>query len=124
MRKALYTGGILAVLVAVALVSQTRAAAQNHNRLAIQGDFLSLVGPGSSIGITVRDSDSGVLVDRVRTDTPAARAGVKEGDIVTEFDGERTRSAAHFTRLVRETAPGRTVKMTVRRNGASTTMDI
>lgn len=124
MRKALYIGGILVALVAVVLFSQTRAAAQNQNRLAIQGDLLSLVGPGSSIGITVRDSDSGVVVDRVRSDTPASRAGVKEGDIVTEFDGERARSAAQFTRLVRETAPGRTVKMTVLRNGASTTMDV
>ena len=124
MRKALYIGGILVALVAVVLFSQTRAAAQNQNRLAIQGDLLSLVGPGSSIGITVRDSDSGVLVERVRTETPASRAGVKEGDIVTEFDGEKARSAAQFTRLVRETAPGRTVKMTVLRNGASTTVDI
>lgn len=124
MRKAIYAGGLLAVIVAVAFLSQTRMAAQNQNRLAIQGDLLSLVGPGSSVGITVRDSDSGVVVQSVRTETLASRAGVKEGDIVTEFDGERTRSAAQFTRLVRETAPGRAVKMTVLRNGATTTMDI
>lgn len=124
MRKAIYAGGILAILVTVVLIGQTRAAAQNQNRLAIQGDVLSLVGPGSSIGITVRDSDSGVVVQSVRTETPASRAGVKEGDIVTEFDGERARSAAQFTRLVRETAPGRAVKMTVLRSGASTTLDI
>jgi C-terminal processing protease CtpA/Prc len=88
MRKAIYAGGLLAVLVAVVFISQTRASAQNPNRFAIQGDLLSLVGPGSSIGITVRDSDAGVVVERVRTETPASRAGVKEGDIVTEFDGE------------------------------------
>jgi len=124
MRKAIYAGALLAVLVAVVLFSQTRLTAQNQNRLAIQGDLLSLVGPGSSIGITVRDSDSGVVVQSVGAETPASRAGVKEGDIVTEFDGERARSAAQFTRLVRETAPGRTVKMTVLRSGASTTMDV
>lgn len=125
MRKAIYAGGVLAVLVAAVLLAvQTRAAAQNPNRFAIQGDVLSLVGPGSSIGITVRDSDSGVVVQSVRTETPASRAGVKEGDIVTEFDGERARSAAQLTRLVRETAPGRTVKMTVLRNGVATTLDI
>ena len=55
---------------------------------------------------------------------PASRAGVKDGDVVTEFDGERTRSAAQFTRLVRETAPGKTVKMAVLRNGMPTTLDI
>src|SRR5262245_5443689 len=124
MRKAIYAGGLLAALVAVMLIGQARASAQNQNRLAIQGDLLSLVRRGSSIGIPRRDSVSGVVVDRVRADTPASRAGVKEGDVVTEFDGERTRSAAQFTRLVRETAPGRTVKMTVLRNGTSTTMDV
>jgi len=124
MRKAIYAGGALAVLVAVVLlVSQTRTDAQDR-RLTVQGDLLTLVGPGSSIGITVRDADSGVVVQSVRDGTPASRAGVREGDIVTEFDGERARSAAQFTRLVRETAPGRTVKMTVLRNGASTAMEI
>ena len=109
--------------VVLLLVSQTRTNAQDR-RLTVQGDLLTLVGPGSSIGITVRDSDSGVVVQGVRDGTPASRAGLKEGDIVTEFDGERARSAAQFTRLVRETAPGRTVKMTVLRNGTSTTVEI
>jgi serine protease Do len=74
--------------------------------------------------VTVRDADSGVIVQEVRADSPASRAGVKDGDVVTEFDGERTRSAAQFTRLVRETAPGKTVKMAVLRNGMPTTLDI
>ena len=125
MRKAIYAGGVLAVLVAVVLllVGQTRTNAQDR-RLTVQGDLLTLVGPGSSIGITVRDSDSGVVVQGVRDGTPASRAGLKEGDIVTEFDGERARSASQFTRLVRETAPGRTVKVTVLRNGTSMTVEI
>ena len=71
MRKAIYAGGVLAVLVAVVLlVGQTRTNAQDR-RLTVQGDLLTLVGPGSSIGITVRDSDSGVVVQGVRDGTPA-----------------------------------------------------
>lgn len=124
MRKAIYACGIIAALGAVALVYQTRVDAQDRNRFTIQAPFLPLVGPGASIGITVRDSDSGVVVQDVRGESPASRAGLKEGDVVTEFDGERTRSAAQFTRLVRETAPGRTVKIAVLRNGMPTTMDV
>jgi len=124
MRKAIYAGGIFVALIAVALAYQARVDAQDRNRFGIQAPLLSLVGPGSSIGLTVRDSDSGVVVQEVRSESPASRAGLKEGDVVTEFDGERTRSAAQFTRLVRETAPGRTVKMSVLRNGMPTTMDI
>jgi serine protease Do len=40
------------------------------------------------------------------------------GDVVVEFDGERVRSARHFTRLVRETVAGRTVKSSIVRAGA------
>jgi serine protease Do len=124
MRKAIFAGGILAALIAVVAVYATRVDAQDRNRPNWQGSLLPLVGPGSSIGITVRDSGSGVVVQEVRSDSPASRAGVKEGDVVTEFDGERARSAAQFTRLVRETAPGKTVRMAVLRNGTPATMDI
>jgi serine protease Do len=124
MRKAIFFGGIVGAFIVAGLVYATRVDAQDRNRPNFQGAFLPLVGPGSSIGVTVRDADSGVVVQEVRADSPAARAGMKEGDIVTEFDGERTRSAAQFTRLVRETAPGKTVKMAVLRNGMPTTLDI
>jgi serine protease Do len=123
MRKAIFAGGILAALIVV-VVYATRVDAQDRNRFTFQGSFLPLVGPGSSIGVTVRDSNLGVVIQDVRSDSPAARAGVKEGDVVTEFDGERARSAAQFTRLVRETAPGKTVKMAVLRNGTPATMDV
>ena len=92
MKKAIYCGGIIALLTTAVLVCGTRVDAQDTNRFPgqrLQGAFLPLIGPGSSIGITVRDSDTGVLVQEVRSETPASRAGLKEGDIVTEFDGER-----------------------------------
>jgi membrane-associated protease RseP (regulator of RpoE activity) len=64
------------------------------------------------------------VIDSVREGTPATRAGLQKGDVVVEFDGERARSAQQFTRLVRETAPGRSVKMTVVRDGSRRTLDI
>jgi serine protease Do len=76
--------------------------------------------------VTVRDQtgEAGVLIESVREGTPATRAGLQKGDIVVEFDGEPARSARQFTRLVRETAPGRAVKMTVVREGSKRTLDI
>jgi serine protease Do len=74
------------------------------------------------IGVSIRDQDAvaagaGAVVDDVRQDSPAARAGIKAGDVVVEFDGERVRSARHLSRLVEETASGHTVKLAVMREG-------
>jgi serine protease Do len=60
---------------------------------------------------------SGAVIDEVAPDSPAAKAGTLKGDVVVSFDGESVRSAQQFTRLVRETPPGRTVKMVVTRDG-------
>jgi serine protease Do len=59
-----------------------------------------------------------VWIDDVREGTPAARAGFRPGDVVVEFDGERIRSARQFSRLVRETPPGRAVSAAVLRGGS------
>jgi serine protease Do len=101
-----------------------------------RGDVLVLDGRGAQLGIRVSDpstrqspradSDSlraGVLVDEVNADSPAEKAGIKVGDIIVEFDGERVRSARQFTRLVQETPDGRTVKVAVLRNGQKQTVD-
>jgi serine protease Do len=126
MKKVVIGGLALVMLAAVAFAMAPGAAAQRRDRVQLP-DLLALEGPGSSIGVTVRDQAgdaSGVLVESVREGTPATRAGLQKGDIVVEFDGEPARSARQFTRLVRETAPGRAVKMTVLRGGSRRTVDI
>ena len=99
-------------------------------------ELMAMFDGGSQIGVSVRDltaeeitrakldQPGGVLVQDVRDGSPAARAGVQNGDIVVQFDGERVRSASQFTRLVRETAPGRAVKSSVVRNGARMVLDL
>jgi serine protease Do len=83
-------------------------------------------GPGPHLGITTRDlgaseaereKEGGAVVEEVRPGSPAERAGLKKGDVIVQFDGERVRSARHLSRLVEETSPGRTVKSTVVREG-------
>jgi serine protease Do len=122
---------IAVVIVALfALAPQTAAQTRGRSRVTV-GER----GFGASIGVSVRDlqndeasrakvSGGGVYVEDVRQDGPAARAGIRTGDIVTEFDGERVRSAVHFTRLVRETVAGRAVKVTVTRDGNRQTLDV
>lgn len=128
MKKAVLGGLLLAGLVAIGYGLMPVATAQQQDRNpAPRGAWdLALEGPGSSIGVTVRDQSdgAGVVIESVREGTPATRAGLQKGDVILEFDGERARSARQFTRLVRETAPGRAVKMTVMRDGGKRTVDV
>jgi serine protease Do len=90
---------------------------------------IEVFGRGSQIGITIRDIEdadgktnkmaapSGVVIEEVKDDSPAAKAGMKKGDIVVEFDGERVRSVRQFTRLVQETPSGRKIQTALMRDG-------
>jgi serine protease Do len=66
--------------------------------------------------------EGGVLVSSVTEDGPAAKAGIKEGDVVLEFNGTPVQGTVQFQRMVGETPPGRQVKLTIWRNGASQTI--
>jgi membrane-associated protease RseP (regulator of RpoE activity) len=89
-------------------------------------ELIALDGRGSRLGVMVRDLEDadlsaapngGVRIDEVDAGGPADKAGLKPGDVVIEYDGERVRSARQFSRLVQETPEGRPVPMAVVRNG-------
>ena len=90
------------------------------------------VGRGSRIGASVSVEDAidnkeakpGVSIDTVEPGGPADKAGMKAGDTVTEFDGERVRSVRQFLRLVQETTPGRSVPVVLSRAGQRVTVNV
>ena len=66
--------------------------------------------------------ERGIEVTCVDPGSPADKAGLKQGDVVLEYNGERVEGGEQFIRLVRETPPGRAAKLTVWRNNASQTL--
>jgi serine protease Do len=121
---------LLAAAVAIAELGPTVYGQVRVERAPRALDILA--GRGSEIGVAVRDLDvdgpkatpSGVLIADVTTDSPAEKAGIKKGDVVVEFDGERVRSVRQFMRLVQETPPGRRVSAAVTRDGQRTTVTV
>ncbi len=65
-------------------------------------------------------AENGARVTRVEPDSPAAKAGLREDDVIVRFGGEAVRSTGSLTRLVRETPAGRQVELEVVRGGATT----
>jgi serine protease Do len=95
------------------------------------------VGPfsaGTYLGVNLAEIDSnrakelklkedyGVEITRVEENSPAEKAGIKPGDVVLEYNGQRVEGMEQFGRMVRETPAGREVKLTISRSGAMQTV--
>jgi serine protease Do len=64
-------------------------------------------------------AEHGVVIGKVIPDSPAAKAGLKENDVVTEINGQRVEGAVQFRRMIREIPAGRSMQLTVWREGRS-----
>ena len=62
-------------------------------------------------------SRGGALVAEVAPESPAAKAGLKEGDVITQFNGEAVTDANRLTFAVTAVAPGTKVELDVLRDG-------
>ena len=136
--KRVIFGGVLVTAALVAVVAWAPGSVEAQDtRLRLADPQVHIVGgAGSSIGVTVRevtaddaakaklDGPRGVWLETVQDATPASRAGLRTGDIVVEFDGERVRGVQQFTRLVRETPSGRNVSLAIVRDGARQTVTV
>ena len=68
----------------------------------------------SSLGL---QGEHGALVAVVTPDSPGAKAGLKQGDVILTLNGNEVSRLRDLPRLVAETAPDTGVKMKVWRNG-------
>jgi serine protease Do len=124
---------VFAALVLLAPSLRGQEAAQERERWVAHAARAFDMSRGQ-IGVTIRDvpqtdrpgrpAGGRVVVEEVRPEGPAAKAGVQAGDAIVEFDGERVRSTRQFSRLVDETPEGHTVVMRLSRGGQSLTVEL
>jgi serine protease Do len=62
-------------------------------------------------------AERGVVLGKIVPDSPAAKAGLKQNDVVTEINGQRVEGTEQFRRMIREIPTGRTAQFTVWRDG-------
>src|SRR5882724_566258 len=91
--------------------------------------FSIFLGGGTFLGVGTEDISKenmgrygmrevrGVGVTQVMKDSPAEKAGLKKDDVILRFEGESVTSARRLSRLVNESSPGHTVRITIGRGG-------
>jgi serine protease Do len=67
---------------------------------------------------------SGALVSSVMDNSPAMAAGVKQGDIITEYDGRKVARADDLPKAVADTPVGRQVPLGIVRDGKPMTLKV
>jgi S1-C subfamily serine protease len=122
---------LITAAITAAVMMAVRPADAQEPRVVVRS-----FGSAASIGVGIRDvlgedaakakmaQPAGVYVESVRDGSPAAKAGMQAGDIVVDFDGERVRSASHFTRLVQESVANRQVAAVVVRGTSKQTLNV
>jgi S1-C subfamily serine protease len=67
--------------------------------------------------MTLAEGDEHPRVEAVLEHGPAGTAGLKEGDVVTKVNGSTVTNVADVLRVARALAPGKRIKLDVRRGG-------
>ena len=86
--------------------------------VAIQGITPNIA---KSLGLDA-DQPIGALVASVTANSPAAKAGIKQGDVITAAGGRPIKSTHDLPRVVAATPPGQKLDLTVRRDGKESTL--
>ncbi|MDR3530839.1 MAG: trypsin-like peptidase domain-containing protein [Rhodopila sp.] len=69
------------------------------------------------LGVSVEDKENGVTIASLDRNGPAAKAGIKAGDVVIAINGEHIDTSQRLIRAVALVPPGNAIRVTVRRQG-------
>lgn len=122
------SGGFMGISFAIPMDEAIRVSDQlratgkvSRGRIGVQ------IGPvnkeiAESLGLGSKAS--GAVVSAVEPDSPAAKAGVQPGDVITQFNGTKIDKVSDLPRLVGNTKPGSKVALTVFRRGKEQQLSI
>jgi putative serine protease PepD len=76
------------------------------------------------LGVTIDSTANDALIAGVRPGTPAAKAGLKKGDVVTSLGGHRISTPDELASVINSYKPGDKVSLTYERDGRSHTVQV
>ncbi|HBE68984.1 MAG TPA: hypothetical protein DDW52_12620 [Planctomycetaceae bacterium] len=76
------------------------------------------------LGVTGEDKDSKIVINSITKSSPAEKAGLKAGDVVSVFDGSQPKDYSGLVAEVQKRFDGEEVKLTVVRDGEEVQLDV
>jgi len=121
------SGGYMGISFAIPMDEAVRVSEQlrqsgrvTRGRIGVQiGDVTKEVAESLGLGVA-----QGALVRSIEAGSPADKAGLEPGDIITRFDGKSIDKAADLPRMVGSTKPGTRSNLTVFRRGTNKDLSI
>lgn len=111
-RKLIILATLAAITLPLSQVPITFANTPNPEHIAIfQDDSQSVY-----LGLTISDTNAGVLVRYVEPDSPAATAGIVKQDVITAFDGTQINTVEELRAALSEKSVGDEVVLSVQRD--------
>jgi membrane-associated protease RseP (regulator of RpoE activity) len=107
---------------------------EGHFALLSEQTFPFVLGEGGYLGVYLEEvtadrakelklsEERGAIVMKVIDDSPAAKAGLKENDVIVSYNGRRVDTVRELQRLLSETPPDRSVAFEVIRDGRRNTV--
>jgi len=105
-------------------ISAYSAGWEKMARSEVWGSRRSRSRSGAIMGVNGEDDPKGCKVTGVPEGFPAARAGLKVGDVITKFDGKAVKSFRSLVQLVSRKKPGDKVAVEFLRDGKSMTVTL
>jgi serine protease Do len=112
----------IVLIMSVALIVSAYIASAGEDQ-GYLGVILQDVTPSMAKALQM-DEKTGVMINEVVDESPAAKAGFEDGDVILEFNGKTISSNGELTKAVQNTSPGDNVKVVVLRGGKNKTIDV
>ena len=128
--QAIYTaspfGGNIGVGFAIPIDAQTKSIIKTlkSGATVVRGQLGVQVKPLTPALKKNYGATSGVYVDGIQPDSPAAKGGVKAEDVITRYNGADVASTDQFVTMVQGTKPGTVADLTVLRAGKTETLKV
>lgn len=71
-------------------------------------------GGGGWIGLSTRGADDGLLIGAIAPDSPAMKAGLKEGDVIVKVNNKKLAAPSDFSEMIRSHTVGQIVTLLVK----------